>query len=52
MQVWLASGWGSQFIMVIPEADMVIVTTGGNDDTGKNWEILKTVAEVLFGQSF
>ena len=49
-EVYLASGWGSQFIAVIPEFDTVIVTTGGNDDTGKNWEVLRVVWEVLFGQ--
>jgi CubicO group peptidase (beta-lactamase class C family) len=48
MRMILASGWGSQFVAVIPEADIVVVTTGGNDDNGKNWHVLRLVREVLF----
>lgn len=48
MKVILASGWGSQFIAVIPEADIVIVTTGGNDDNGMNWKVLLLITEILF----
>ena len=46
-RVWLASGWGSQFIAVLPDAGMVVVTTGGNDDNGKNWNVLRVVLEEL-----
>ncbi len=46
--VILASGWGSQFIAIIPEAGIVIVTTGGNDDNGMNWEVLQLISETLF----
>lgn len=45
--VILASGWGSQFIAVIPDARLVIVTTGGNDDNGMNWRILRLLEETL-----
>jgi CubicO group peptidase (beta-lactamase class C family) len=48
LRVILASGWGSQFVAVIPEADIVVVTTGGNDDNGRNWQVLRLVQEVLF----
>ena len=44
----MASGWGSQFIVVIPEMDLVIVVTGGNEDNGKNWAVLQLIQEVLF----
>lgn len=33
------AGWGSQFIHVIPDLDMVIVTTGGNQYSGKTFAI-------------
>ncbi|OPL18117.1 MAG: hypothetical protein AVO35_06335 [Candidatus Aegiribacteria sp. MLS_C] len=45
----LAGGWGSQFILVVPDARTVVVTTGGNDDDGMNWQVLRLVQEVLFG---
>lgn len=32
-----ASGWGSQFIFIIPEYSLVVVTTGGNDDNSMNF---------------
>lgn len=31
-----ANGWGSQFIIVFPSLDLVVVTTGGNDYNGKH----------------
>ncbi len=31
-----ANGWGSQFICVFPEQDLVVVMTGGNQDNGKH----------------
>jgi len=32
-----ASGWGSQFIFIIPEYNLVVVTTGGNEDNSMNF---------------
>ena len=37
--VFFASGWGSQFIHVVPDLDVVIVTTGGNQFNGKTFAI-------------
>ncbi len=37
--VLVASGWGSQFIHVVPALDVVIVTTGGNHLNGKTFAI-------------
>jgi CubicO group peptidase (beta-lactamase class C family) len=34
-----ANGWGSQFIILFPEFDMVVVTTGGNQENGKHLAI-------------
>jgi CubicO group peptidase (beta-lactamase class C family) len=31
-----ANGWGSQFIFILPEYNLVVVTTGGNEDNGKH----------------
>ena len=49
-RVILASGWGSQFIVVIPDEELVIVTTGGNEDNGMNWEVLHLAQETLLQQ--
>ncbi len=38
-QMIFANGWGSQFIVIFPELDMVVVTTGGNEDNGKHFAI-------------
>lgn len=35
----VANGWGSQFIVIFPRLDMVIVTTGGNEDNGRHLDI-------------
>lgn len=35
----VANGWGSQFIVVFPHLDLVVVTTGGNDDNGRHMDI-------------
>lgn len=32
-----ASGWGSQFIFIVPEYNLIVVTTGGNDDNDMNF---------------
>jgi len=34
-----ANGWGSQFIILVPELDLVVVTTGGNQENGKHLAI-------------
>ena len=51
-KVILANGWGSQFIMVIPDAGIVITTTGGNEDNGKHWQIIPLLKEILIRASF
>ncbi len=38
-QVMLASGWGSQFIYIVPDLDSVAVSTGGNHFTNENYAI-------------
>jgi CubicO group peptidase (beta-lactamase class C family) len=35
----MANGWGSQFIFLFPELDLVVVTTGGNQENGKHLAI-------------
>lgn len=37
--VTIASGWGSQFIHIVPAFDAVLVTTGGNQFNGKTFAI-------------
>jgi len=39
VQVSFANGWGSQFIIMIPRYDLILVTTGGNDQNGKHLAI-------------
>jgi CubicO group peptidase (beta-lactamase class C family) len=42
INVFYASGWGGQYIMVIPELDTVVIFTGGNYLTRRpSFEILK-----------
>jgi len=36
VRVIFANGWGSQFIFIFPDLDMVMVTTGNNEDNGKH----------------
>ena len=43
VDVWFANGWGSQFILLFPDLDLVVVTTGGNQENGKHL----AVGEVL-----
>lgn len=43
VQVAFANGWGSQFILLFPDLDLVVVTTGGNQENGKHL----AVGEVL-----
>ncbi|MCK4749454.1 MAG: serine hydrolase, partial [Bacteroidales bacterium] len=46
-RVIIAIGIGSQFIAVIPDADTVIVVTGGNEDNGKELIILNLLVELI-----
>jgi CubicO group peptidase (beta-lactamase class C family) len=39
IQAVMANGWGSQFIFLFPQLDLVIVTTGGNQENGKHMAI-------------
>jgi hypothetical protein len=39
LQVTFANGWGSQFILLFPELELVVVTTGGNMENGKHLAI-------------
>jgi CubicO group peptidase (beta-lactamase class C family) len=39
VQVRFANGWGSQFIILFPELDLTVVTTGGNQENGKHLAI-------------
>ncbi|MCP4545055.1 MAG: serine hydrolase [bacterium] len=49
LDIVFASGWGSQFISVFPELDMIVVTTGGNQDNGKNFAISDLISRHLLG---
>jgi len=42
-----ANGWGSQFILILPHLDAVIVTQGGNQENGKHMAVLHLLAECL-----
>jgi CubicO group peptidase (beta-lactamase class C family) len=43
----VANGWGSQFIVVFPRLDMVVVTTGGNDNNGRHTDIGRVLSSTL-----
>ncbi len=47
--VILANGFGSQFIAAFPQQNMVLVTTGGNDDNGKQFALAPLVGRYLLG---
>jgi len=47
LEVTVANGWGSQFIIVVPALDLVVVTTGGNDYNGKHMAVVPLVAELV-----
>jgi CubicO group peptidase (beta-lactamase class C family) len=42
-----ANGWGSQFIAIFPRLDLVVVTTGGNEDNGRHLDIGPVLADCL-----
>jgi CubicO group peptidase (beta-lactamase class C family) len=43
----VANGWGSQFIIIFPQLDMVVVTTGGNEDNGRHIDVGTVLASTL-----
>ena len=43
----VANGWGSQFIVIFPRLDMVVVTTGGNEDNGRHLDVGTVLARYL-----
>lgn len=45
--VVVANGQGSQFIMIFPNLDLVVVSTGGNDDNGRHLAVGQVLAETL-----
>lgn len=45
--VTIASGWGSQFIHVVPAFDAVLVTTGGNHLNGRTFAIDQVLLQNL-----
>ncbi len=45
--IW-ANGLGSQFIFIIPELDMVIVTTGYNYEGERSWDIFEGLRKHLY----
>jgi CubicO group peptidase (beta-lactamase class C family) len=47
IRVVFANGWGSQFILVFPARDLVVVTTGGNQENGKHLAVGEVLVEHL-----
>ncbi len=47
-QTYQASGWGGQWIVVVPEHDMVIVSTGGNYYQAEPMPIQTILTDYLF----
>jgi len=45
--VTFANGMGTQFIAVIPEARLILVTTGGNDYNGRQFDIVQLAERYL-----
>lgn len=43
----VANGMGSQFIVIFPRLDLVVVTTGGNDDNGRHMDLAGVLANTL-----
>lgn len=46
-RVVLANGMGSQFVVILPILDLVIVTTGGNEDNGRHMDITEVLQRTL-----
>lgn len=47
LHVAFANGWGSQFILLFPELDMVVVTTGGNQENGMHLAVRSVLVRDL-----
>ncbi len=47
VQVVFANGWGSQFIFLLPELDLIVVTTGGNQENGKHLAVGQVILQHL-----
>ena len=47
VEVHFANGWGSQFILLFPTSDLVVVTTGGNHENGKHLAIGQVLIQEL-----
>jgi CubicO group peptidase (beta-lactamase class C family) len=47
IQVVFANGWGSQFILLFPELDLMVVTTGGNQENGLHMAIGEVLMQEL-----
>ncbi len=45
--ITFANGMGTQFIAVIPDARLVMVTTGGNDHNGRQFDIVQVAERYL-----
>jgi CubicO group peptidase (beta-lactamase class C family) len=43
----VANGWGSQFVIIFPQLEVVVVTTGGNEDNGRTLDVGKVLARTL-----
>jgi CubicO group peptidase (beta-lactamase class C family) len=46
--VVFARGRGSQFLVWMPVRDLIVVTTGGNEDNGKGMAVMRVLARHLF----
>ncbi len=44
---FFANGWGSQFIVVFPTLDLLVVTTGGNEYNGKHLSVADALVRYL-----
>jgi CubicO group peptidase (beta-lactamase class C family) len=44
---FFANGWGSQFILVFPTLELVVVTTGGNEYNGKHMRAAEGIVRYL-----
>jgi hypothetical protein len=47
LEVHFANGWGSQFILLFPTMDLVVVTTGGNHENGKHLAVGQILVQEL-----
>lgn len=43
----VANGWGSQLLILFPRLDLVVATTGGNEDNGRHLDIGRVLADTL-----